>query len=758
MFHHYPYYYLFFSTILHHVDATSIKMDFLPVGDVRTDPIVSQTCLADHIHTFYGPQLVHPSTTYDDLIVSPVSQNTGNVRENKSLYWHPTVYSYSQNTNTYTRDEIAQTSAYYIWENGVDTKAFPNGFRMIAGLNPDRPDQFADANAECVNPSPCERADGCDTPDDSLFPRDACEELEVSMSFPTCWDGQFDSDDHQSHVHYTLDGELDGQCPASHPHRLPQIQFFFRIMPYSGGWHTFSDSTSIYHADYVSGWNETFLQEVLDNCETDSFAANPWSFCENFVTFRDAPKCTDQDECDFGDPNLLKKLKAIQPEVPFDTKTVATEETDVILGDLPRGLCNGELLDDNDNDNPTDPPVSEAPVPAPITTDPPVSVAPVGTPEPDESDDNDNTKFPPYSQQCRDDAGPPFLDDPPNSLYHDGSEAVPVLKNGECAEPVRDACMSRGSPKTAYLEGPIQCNGNGWYCRILVDENWPPQNLIADLNFGYCNETEAIEDPGWDRSGHCHGSSDDSTYYWWLRDHWFRGYNGRLRCCCDWATGPDALTAGRIVNRCDYRRLVTTDENVENCRDANEDHGLSYEGGCSAEFTQFQVADEIPENDQHCWEVNRFGHVDNDDDGPTPAPPPGDDDDEEESEDDEEEESEDEEDEESEDDEEKESEDDEEDEEAPCVDSPLPIARGKGSVDCDWVSEKADKRCKKVQFAKHCPVTCDKCESHRCEDTIVRFKVGNRRRKCRHFQKNPDKCNDDDDIKETCRESCGYCG
>ena len=255
--------------------------------------------------------------------------------------------------------------------------------------------------------------------------------------------------------------------------------------------------------------------------------------------------------------------------------------------------------------------------------------------------------FPPYTQQCGDDAGPPFVDDPPGRLYHDGSSATPVLKNGECATPLQDACTSRGSAKTAYLEGPVQCNGNGWYCRILVDENWPPENLLTDLNFVYCNQTDSVD------IGHCHGSNDDSTYYWWLRDHWFRGYNGRLRCCCNWDSGTDPLTDGRIVDRCDFRRLVTPTENIDECRDANEDHNQSFEGGCE------QIVDEIQENDDQCWEVNRFGFGEEDDEE-------DEEEEEENSEDDEEEEenSEDEDDEEEEEEEENsEDEDDEEEEE-----------------------------------------------------------------------------------------------
>merc|ERR1719159_1196666 len=108
---------ILFATICSFVNATSIKMDFLPVGHVRTDPIITQECLSDHVHTFYGPQKVRPETDYQTLINTTPEQNTGNVVENKSLYWHPTVYSCDTASNTCTRDEIAQTSAYYIWDN-----------------------------------------------------------------------------------------------------------------------------------------------------------------------------------------------------------------------------------------------------------------------------------------------------------------------------------------------------------------------------------------------------------------------------------------------------------------------------------------------------------------------------------------------------------------------------------------------------------------------------------------------------------------
>merc|ERR1712224_986621 len=87
-------------------------------------------------------------------------------------------------------------------------------------------------------------------------------------------------------------------------------------MPYSGGWHMFADGSSVFHADYVSGWDEDFLQTLLDTCQNDGDGAMPNFFCDDHITFRDGPKCKDEDFCDFADPALIEKLRAIQPSPP----------------------------------------------------------------------------------------------------------------------------------------------------------------------------------------------------------------------------------------------------------------------------------------------------------------------------------------------------------------------------------------------------------------------------------------------------------
>jgi len=239
--------------------------------------------------------------------------------------------------------------------------------------------------------------------------------------------------------------------------------------------------------------------------------------------------------------------------------------------------------------------------------------------------------WPQYSQQCADDAGPPYADDAEyfgdGGKYHDGSAAVPILQNGTCAPRMQKACSERPTIKTAYLEGPLDCGDQGWYCRIFQEEGWDNVALVNDYNFGHCNTTENFEDAGIDVDGHCHGSSHDNTYYWWIRDHWHRQYNGRIRCCCGWFTesatadiSPEPLYNRRIANRCDYRRLVTQTENLDNCRDANEDHNMGFDDiGCDPQYKD-QVGKPIPEDDGACWEISKFGFVDDDATrAPTPA-------------------------------------------------------------------------------------------------------------------------------------------
>jgi len=349
--------------------ATSFKMDFLSAGTVRTDPLMFNkigNCLSDHVHRFYGavsPRTMRPDVTYADL--RSATGNTGNVEENKSLYWNPAIYQV-RNANTDQQSfelvDIWFASAYYIFRTGT-ARAFPAGLKMKAsGAN-----AVSRAVAECAGPYPCERNDGCQAYGPSnqgqtgFLPTQGCGELEINIKFPTCWDGQNKESDTGDHVVYSTDcGTADtecfeGDCPSSHPVKLPELHLYVRVLGYEGGAHMFADGTDIFHSDYFSGWDESELQRVLDNCENESEAANPDAFCSDWLTFRGKGK-TEGEQVD--DDTIVSDLNDIQPPA-VDTRATISPEAVTNVPQVPSGVCTGTLIPDG----------SEPPAP-PGTTDP----------------------------------------------------------------------------------------------------------------------------------------------------------------------------------------------------------------------------------------------------------------------------------------------------------------------------------------------------------------------------------------------------
>ena len=165
----------------------------------------------------------------------------------------------------------------------------------------------------------------------------------------------------------------------------------------------------------------------------------------------------------------------------------------------------------------------------------------------------------------------------------------------DCPAPLATACAAKDK-RAAFLAGPIDCDAKGWFCRIARQDGFVPSDGFRDANFAHCNRTDADLS---DADGHCHGSAFDETYGWWVRDHWFRGYAGLLTCCCDW----QALKG--LTNRCDYRRPVSFGKDLETCRDANEDHGSSYEGTCAA-YADVPFDDPALRQHGQCWSVSKF--------------------------------------------------------------------------------------------------------------------------------------------------------
>lgn len=90
-----------FFAMLVPVIGTASKMDFLPLAHVRTDPVTDPSnCkgkpgVSSHVHTFYGAAAsLRPSTSFGEMRAA--CGNSGNVDDNKSLYWHPTIYRFDR--------------------------------------------------------------------------------------------------------------------------------------------------------------------------------------------------------------------------------------------------------------------------------------------------------------------------------------------------------------------------------------------------------------------------------------------------------------------------------------------------------------------------------------------------------------------------------------------------------------------------------------------------------------------------------------
>ena len=77
-------------------------------------------------------------------------------------------------------------------------------------------------------------------------------ELEINIKFPTCWDGvNLEAKDGQEHVVYS-ECDVDEHnecfefgCPDSHPVKMPEIHWYYRVLDYKGGPHVFADGTDV---------------------------------------------------------------------------------------------------------------------------------------------------------------------------------------------------------------------------------------------------------------------------------------------------------------------------------------------------------------------------------------------------------------------------------------------------------------------------------------------------------------------------------
>jgi hypothetical protein len=215
----------------------------------RLDPLVNPgVVMSPHVHQVVGGNSFRASmnpASHDIVAESTCTSCT--FAEDFSNYWTAVMYFRARN-GTYKRvpqfanvglRAVGGITVYYIppYDGKTNVTAFKPGFRMLVG-------DAGRQTAEGMQHQLCHRcyttADNagvaglsggapCTGSDTQSFPSRMCAGgIRTTITFPTCWDGvNVDSPDHKSHVAYPSTGtfESTGECPSTHPVRLPQLMY-----------------------------------------------------------------------------------------------------------------------------------------------------------------------------------------------------------------------------------------------------------------------------------------------------------------------------------------------------------------------------------------------------------------------------------------------------------------------------------------------------------------------------------------------------
>ncbi|OIW29994.1 hypothetical protein CONLIGDRAFT_575792 [Coniochaeta ligniaria NRRL 30616] len=278
-------------------------------GLARIDPLVSPGEVAQHVHSIHGSSGFSESATYDDVVNADCTSCA--VTQDKSVYWHPSLYFKHDNGSFELVPQTGGMLAYYFLnptpgQTGNIT-AFPQGFRMIAGDSLRRNYSIAGTSYTVADPEKslwaqlgqtsqvdlAQRAIGFNClnyakaaegslyrhylPTKDYLDANCANGVRFEMMFPSCWDGKnLDSPNHKSHVAYP-DLVINGNCPSGYDVRLPGLFFetIWETDAFSGVNGEFVISNGDiqgfgYHADFIMGWPQDLLQQAVDTCTNES--------------------------------------------------------------------------------------------------------------------------------------------------------------------------------------------------------------------------------------------------------------------------------------------------------------------------------------------------------------------------------------------------------------------------------------------------------------------------------------------------------
>ncbi|ETN40440.1 uncharacterized protein HMPREF1541_04717 [Cyphellophora europaea CBS 101466] len=290
-----------------------------PIVVERTDPIVQPGAVSNHVHTIMGGNGFAPTMDYNSTQASTCSSCT--VIGDNSNYWIPALYYQAEDGSFESVDQVGGATVYYLQRGGrgESLKAFPAGFRMVAG-NPFKRSGGNDFASQAISYNCL----GTSNPETPYFPNYNCPSgLRAQVFFPSCWNGKdLDSPDHKSHMSYPTGAYNNGACPPDFPVHL--ISLFYEVIwdtnKFANRWYgnkqpfvwAMGDPTGYGgHGDFLMGWEVDHLQRAVDTCTNLSGRVED---CPEFKLIPDsqAQGCTVPSVVDEPVTGKLSKLPGCQ--------------------------------------------------------------------------------------------------------------------------------------------------------------------------------------------------------------------------------------------------------------------------------------------------------------------------------------------------------------------------------------------------------------------------------------------------------------
>lgn len=246
----------------------AFKVTCYPTRIAPDDPIVFPGQPGrSHMHSFFGAPSVDADATAESLLAEPEGRCGSHYTMDRSAYWVPTLY---QNGDPVFRDDGSiELRAYYVRAGAGHgepvEQPFPQGLRIIAGDMHATTPQPKAVGYKCAGTVDTGRQRGYWDEFPSCNPD---ETLVIELRFPDCWNGtDLDSADHKSHMAYSSGAAA--ACPASHPVKLPQLQYEVWYYGVNGPAESFrlaSGGPYTMHGDVISAWEPTAFAGLVHTC------------------------------------------------------------------------------------------------------------------------------------------------------------------------------------------------------------------------------------------------------------------------------------------------------------------------------------------------------------------------------------------------------------------------------------------------------------------------------------------------------------